>query len=116
MLDNYDFEFGEPWPFVPLEDKICGGDMMFTESEILADVIASDEGDLAPSVAQSLLRWKFTDRAVARMNDLAARNNCGTLSNQELQELEQFLRVGSLVNLLQAKARRSLNSASQAGA
>lgn len=86
-----------------------------TESEILADVIAPDQGDLAAEVAQSVLRWKFTDRALARMNDLADRNNNGTITAQERQDLEKYLRVGNLVNLLQAKARLSLNSAGQAG-
>ena len=86
-----------------------------TESEILADVIAPDQGDLAAEVARSVLRWKFTDRALARMNDLADRNNKGTITAQERQDLEKYLRVGSLINILQAKARRSLNSAGQAG-
>ncbi|HQU41487.1 MAG TPA: hypothetical protein PK867_01690 [Pirellulales bacterium] len=86
-----------------------------TESEILADVIAPDQGDLAAEVAQSVLRWKFTDRALARMNDLAGRNNKGTITAQERQDLEKYLRVGNLINILQAKARLSLNSAAQPG-
>lgn len=85
-----------------------------TESEILADVIAPDRGDLAAEVAQSVLRWKFTDRALARMNDLADRNNKGTITAQERQDLDKYLRVGNLINILQAKARLSLNSAGQA--
>jgi hypothetical protein len=85
-----------------------------TESEILADVIAPDQGDLAAEVAQSVLRWKFTDRALARMNDLADRNNKGTITAQERQDLEKYLRVGNLINILQAKARLSLNSAGPA--
>ena len=86
-----------------------------TESEILADVIAPDRGDLTMEVAQSVLRWKFTDRALARMNDLADRNSEGTITAQERQDLEKYLRVGSLINILQAKARLSLKSADQAG-
>lgn len=86
-----------------------------TESEILADVIVPDRGDLTAEVAQSVLRWKFTDRAVARMNDLADRNNKGTITAEERQDLEKYLRVGNLINILQAKARLSLNSAGQVG-
>lgn len=86
-----------------------------TESEILADVIAPDQGDLAAEVAQSVLRWKFTDRAIAHMNDLADRNNKGTITAQERQDLEKYLRVGNLVNILQAKARLSLKSAGLTG-
>ncbi len=86
-----------------------------TESEILADVIAPDQGDLTTEVAQSILRWKFTDRALARMNDLAARNHQGTITSQERQDLEKYLRVGSLINILQAKARLSLKPGGQGG-
>lgn len=86
-----------------------------TESEILADVIAPNNGDLTPEVAQSVLRWKFTEDAVARMNDLANRNNKGTITPQERQDLEKYLRVGSLINILQAKARLSLKSIGPAG-
>jgi hypothetical protein len=82
-----------------------------TESDILADVIAPDQGDLTPEVAQSVLRWQFTSRATGRINELADRNNKGTITAQERQELEKYLRVGSLINILQSKARLSLESA-----
>lgn len=80
-----------------------------TEFEILADVMAADEGNLSPEAARSVLNWKFTDRATSRMNELAERNNIGTITTQEREELEKYLRVGSLINILQAKARLSLN-------
>jgi hypothetical protein len=79
-----------------------------SEAEILQEVIGVDEGGLTPEVARSVLRWKFTDRAVTRMNDLAARNNQGTITDVERDELAKYLRVGSLINLIQAKARVSL--------
>jgi hypothetical protein len=82
-----------------------------TETDILADVIPPDQGDLNADVARSFLSWKFTDRAVARMNELAERNSKGTITVQERQELEKYLRVGSLLNILHAKARLSLKSA-----
>ncbi len=79
-----------------------------TEADILKDVMGGEEGDLSPEVAQSMLRWKFTQHASARMTDLAGRNNEGTLSDEERAELEKYLRVGSFINLVQAKARLSL--------
>lgn len=82
-----------------------------TESDILADVMSADQGDLSPEAAQSVLGWKFTERAASRMTELADRNNKGTITAAERQELEKYLRVGSLVNILQAKARLSLQSA-----
>lgn len=81
-----------------------------TEFEILSDVMSADRGDLTPEFAQSVLSWKFTDQAIARIDELADRNSKGVITSQERQELEKYLRVGSLINILQAKARLSLNS------
>ena len=86
-----------------------------TESDILSDVIASKRGDLNPEVAKSVLKWKFTARAVRRMNHLAERNRKGTITDAEREQLQRYLRVGSLINLIQAKARLSLQSAGQTG-
>jgi hypothetical protein len=80
-----------------------------TENDILADVLMSDNGDLSPEVARSVLRWKFSHRATSHMNKLARRNQKGTISAIEREELERYLRVGSFINLLQAKARLSLS-------
>jgi hypothetical protein len=57
-----------------------------------------------------VLEWRFTDRAAARMDYLAARNNEGTTTDVEREELDKYLRVGSLINLIQAKARLSLKN------
>jgi hypothetical protein len=79
-----------------------------TEFEILSDVISPRRADLPRDVARSMLGWKFSAKSVARMNKLAARNSQGKISETEREELERFLRVGSLINLAQAKARHSL--------
>jgi len=46
------------------------------------------------------------------MNDLAEKARQGTLSEAERDELDRYLRVGSFLNLIQAKARKSLSQAS----
>jgi hypothetical protein len=80
-----------------------------TETDILADVLSSDKGDLTPDVARSVLRWKFSRRATSHINRLARRNQKGIITATEREELERYMRVGSLINLLQAKARLSLS-------
>ncbi len=82
-----------------------------TEADILSEVLAADEGDLSPDVAQSVLRWKFASRSVKKINQLAQRNQRGTITAVEREVLERYLRVGGLLNLLQAKARLSLRQA-----
>lgn len=79
-----------------------------SEADIFADVIGLDDDKFTPDVARSVLQWKFTDRASNRMSDLADRNNKGTITDVERDELECYLRVGSFINLVQAKARLSL--------
>lgn len=81
-----------------------------SEIEILSDVIAPERGDIPRDVAKLLLEWRFSSRAAARMTQLADRNNRGTITEAELDELERYLRVGALINLIQAKARLSLTS------
>ena len=82
-----------------------------TEADILSEVLAADEGDLSPDVAQSVLRWKFSSRSVKKINQLAQRNQRGKITATEREVLERYLRVGGLLNLLQAKARLSLRQA-----
>lgn len=79
-----------------------------SEIDILSDAIAPDDGDMSASAAKSVLGWKFSKRAVARMNRLASKNSQGRLSDVEQLELNNFMRVGNLIDLIQAKARLSL--------
>jgi hypothetical protein len=79
-----------------------------TEADLLADIIGPEEGNFPADVAKFVLRWKFGVRAARRMSTLAERNAKGAISHAERDELERYLRVGSLINLVQAKARLSL--------
>jgi len=79
-----------------------------TELDILAEVISPERASLEPDAARASLEWKFPEKSVARMNWLAERNCSDTITPEEREELERFLRVGSLINLVQAKARLSL--------
>lgn len=79
-----------------------------TEMDIFSDVISSHEGDMPVSAAESILRWKFSRQAISRMNKLARKNRSSQLSETEKQELDNFMRVGTFIDLIQAKARLSL--------
>lgn len=47
------------------------------------------------------------------MNQLAGKNRQGRIRPEEEEELNNFLRVGQLLGILQSKARQSLKSAGQ---
>jgi hypothetical protein len=44
------------------------------------------------------------------MNALSAKARAGTLTDDENEELDNYLRVGDLLAILQSKARRSIGN------
>ena len=79
-----------------------------TEAHILQQVVSPDQPGLSPESARAILDLRFGPPAVDRMNDLAEKSRQGTLSEAERAEMDRYLRVGQFLNLMQAKARRSL--------
>ncbi|HLQ44193.1 MAG TPA: hypothetical protein VK137_05660 [Planctomycetaceae bacterium] len=86
-----------------------------SETDILAEVLGADAGDLTPAVARTVMRWKFSAQTSRRITQLARKNQHGSITARERETLERYLRVGSLINLLQAKARLSLKTATRTG-
>lgn len=74
-------------------------------------MISPNSETIEPDVARAILKWKFSAESVDRMNWLAERNRSDTMTSEEREELERFIRVGSRVNVLQAKARLALRQA-----
>jgi hypothetical protein len=79
-----------------------------TEVEIMSHIVGPDDGNFPPDAARAILRLRLDDRLTDRLNVLAEKNRHGTLSAAEQTEFDSYLRVGRLLNLLQAKARLSL--------
>ena len=80
-----------------------------TEAAILARMLLeSGEGDLSPEAARYLLSIKLPARDEDRVNELSAKARAGTLTESEQQELDSYLHIGSLLAVMQSKARRLL--------
>ncbi|MEX2306147.1 MAG: hypothetical protein WD738_01045 [Pirellulales bacterium] len=62
----------------------------------------------APDFARMVLRLSLSDTPQERIRELLRRNNAGTLDAAEKAALENYLLVGQFLDLLQAKARVSL--------
>jgi hypothetical protein len=75
---------------------------------ILGRVIESDRPSLAPQAARAPLDLDFTPADKARMRQLSAKARKGTLTPDEQAEIDNYERVGHLLNIMQSKARRSL--------
>ena len=83
------------------------------EAAILTRVIQPDQDDLSPAAARALLKFDFPAADRERMHELAVKNQVGKLTAAEQQELDGYLRIGRLLDLLGAKARLSLKKRGQ---
>jgi hypothetical protein len=84
-----------------------------TEAAILARLMQARDS-VSPDVANYLLSINFDADDTERMNVLAERAREGNLTADEIAELDSYLHVGSLLSILQSKARRLLKSESPA--
>jgi hypothetical protein len=78
------------------------------DAGILARLIRPDDDNLPPEAARALLNIRFTDRDLARIHELAVKNQDDALTPADKADLESYLRVSSFLDLMHAKARRSL--------
>jgi hypothetical protein len=71
-------------------------------------VTVSGNGDMDAETARAILKWKLRRRDVARINELSAMAQAGTLSGDERAELENYLTIGHVLAILHSKARVAL--------
>src|SRR5437016_1011856 len=79
-----------------------------SEAAILSRVVEPSKPTLTPAAARAILTFDFSQADKDRMRQLAAKAREGTLTPDEQAEVNNYERVGHLLNLLQSKARRSL--------
>jgi len=79
-----------------------------SEVAILSRVLEPDKPTLAPKAAHALLALDFSPADKDRMRQLSAKAGEGTLTPAEQAATDNYERVGHVLNILQSKARRSL--------
>jgi hypothetical protein len=79
-----------------------------TETAILARLIHPDRDDLTATEAEAWLNVRFEGHDLDRIHELLRKNQDGALTPAERDEMETYLRVSSFLDLMHAKARRSL--------
>jgi hypothetical protein len=82
-----------------------------SEMAILRRIIDPEQPFLSAEAARAILRLDFNAADRTRMNQLAAKNREGKLTVSDEQELNNYIRVGQTLGILQSKARRSLRAA-----
>jgi hypothetical protein len=78
------------------------------EVTILVRVLCNEEEQFPPDIARYFLTLGFSESDKARMHDLAVRNQEGSLSPAETEELFAYGKAGGLLSLLHVKACRVL--------
>ena len=84
--------------------------MATTEMNIWEVILRPHFGDMTPKTAKSILGLSIPENERARMKSLLAKAKAGTLSREESLDLDEYERAGNMLSVLQAKARRILQS------
>lgn len=79
-----------------------------SETTILARIFGDRLGHLPPEIAHYILDLDFDDRDKVRMHELLVRNQGDELDPDEKAELNAFVNAGSMLAILQSRARRTL--------
>lgn len=85
-----------------------------SEAAIWMRLIQPEKGDLSPEVAREWLRLRFSNADIERVRELSQKADDGTLTPDEERVLDTYLNVGSVLELLKAKARLSLSKTTSA--
>ena len=65
---------------------------------------------VSPDSAEAVLSMKFSPEDEEHMRELLDKNNKGTITEQERQQMESYRRIGSFLAILQARARLYLKN------
>jgi hypothetical protein len=79
-----------------------------SEGAIFARLWEAGPNGFSPQLARHVLKLGFSERDRTRMHELAAKNQEGWLNADEQEELDNYVKVGDLLAILQSKARRRL--------
>ena len=79
-----------------------------SEADILDRMIGAGDADMSAEAARALLQLKLDAESTRAIDRLLRANAAGTISTEDRLLLERYLRVGQLIDLVQAKARLAL--------
>src|SRR5688500_5531116 len=107
-----------PWRTRGLHELGLGGTMCLmseaTTLAILRRLIDATQSNLSQGAAEAVLQIQLSESDQARMTELAARSNNGTLTSGEAEEYDRYIEVADLLSLWKAHARLSLKRHSSA--
>ena len=78
---------------------------------MLEQLAEADVRSLTPEAARMFLQLGFNATHQRHVDDLSQRARQGTLNAAEGRELDEYIHIGSLLAILQSKARQALKRA-----
>jgi hypothetical protein len=79
-----------------------------SEAAILSRLFRPENDNLTIEAAEALLGIRFETADLTRMHELAVKNQDGQITADERNEMENYRRVGFLLDLMHSKARLAL--------
>jgi hypothetical protein len=76
---------------------------------IFSRIFETSREGISPELALYILGLGFSTEDRSRMQALAAKNQQGEISPQELEELDHYITAGDILAIWQSKARQVLN-------
>ena len=80
------------------------------ETAILERAMTGDNESWSPEAARAILAFKLADADLSRADQLAAKARNGSITEEERRKLENYLRIGRLIEFMKAKALLSLKA------
>src|SRR4051794_21673133 len=68
-----------------------------SDAVIVSRILTDSKNGLSPEVARHILDVGFSDDDKARMHELAVKNQEGSISPKELEELDSYIKAGDLL-------------------
>src|SRR5262245_48506334 len=81
-----------------------------SELTIFGRLLENGRETLTPDLARYVLGLDFSDEDRARMRELAKKAQAGKLTAAEMRQVDSYGKAGSLLGILQSRARRALKS------
>ena len=81
-----------------------------TQTGILSRVLDAQNGNLSPEAAESILELTLPEADKKRLAELSELARDGSLDDATESELNDYRRVGRLLELWKSKARKSLKT------
>jgi hypothetical protein len=78
------------------------------DTAILSRAISPHRKAFPREIAEEILQWDFPPEDKQRMAELSAKARGGDLTPAEELEIDSYVRVGHIVNVMQAKARLAI--------